>query len=90
MLTAGREIPNVKVPDVSGMTVVDAEQVLTDAGFVVKTQTEKVADENYEEEVRRETNKKEKFLKTLLNESLIFLVKILNAFMLICSFLVIF
>lgn len=49
MLTAGREIPNVKVPDVSGMTVVDAEQVLTDAGFVVKTQTEKVADENYEE-----------------------------------------
>ena len=49
MLTAGREIPNVKVPDVSGMTVVDAEQVLTDAGFVVKTQTEKVADENYDE-----------------------------------------
>jgi len=49
MLTAGKEIPNVKVPDVSGMTVVDAEQVLTDAGFVVKTQTEKVADENYEE-----------------------------------------
>ena len=49
MLTAGKEIPNVKVPDVSGMTVVDAEQVLTDAGFVVKTQTEKVADESYEE-----------------------------------------
>ena len=49
MLTAGKEIPNVKVPDVSGMTVVDAEQVLTDVGFVVKTQTEKVADENYEE-----------------------------------------
>ena len=49
MLTAGKEIPNVKVPDVSGMTVVDAEQVLTDAGFVVKTQTEKVADENYDE-----------------------------------------
>ncbi len=47
--TAGRKIPNVTVPDVSGMSVVDAEQVLTDAGFVVKAETIKVADENYEE-----------------------------------------
>ncbi len=46
---AGRKVPNIKVPDVSGMTVIDAEQVLTDAGFVVKTETKKVNDENYEE-----------------------------------------
>lgn len=46
---AGRKVPNIKVPDVSGMTVIDAEQVLTDAGFVVKTETKKVNDENYKE-----------------------------------------
>lgn len=46
---AGRKVPNIKVPDVSGMTVIDAEQVLTDAGFVVKTEIKKVNDENYEE-----------------------------------------
>ncbi|MDD6878977.1 MAG: Stk1 family PASTA domain-containing Ser/Thr kinase [bacterium] len=46
--TAGKKIPNVVVPDVSGMSVVDAEQVLIDAGFIVNTETEKVEDENYE------------------------------------------
>ena len=47
--TAGKEIPSVTVPDVSGMSVVDAEQVLIDAGFVVNSETEKVADEKYKE-----------------------------------------
>ena len=48
-VVGGKKIPNVTVPDVSGMSVVDAEQVLTDAGFVVNTDTIKVADENYKE-----------------------------------------
>ena len=47
--TVGKKIPNVVVPDVSGMTVVDAEQVLQDAGFVVNTETIKVSDESYKE-----------------------------------------
>ena len=47
-LTAGKKVPNVTVPDVSGMTVVDAEQVLTDAGFEVKTETIKMPDKEYE------------------------------------------
>lgn len=48
-LTVGKKIPNVVVPDVSGMTVVDAEQVLQDAGFVVNEETVKVSDESYKE-----------------------------------------
>jgi len=46
--TAGKKIPNVTVPDVSGMSVVDAEQVLLDAGFVVDTDTIKEANSEYE------------------------------------------
>ena len=49
LVVGGSEVPNVTVPDVSGMSVIDAEQILTDAGFVVNTETIKVADENYEE-----------------------------------------
>ena len=49
LFVGGNEVPNVTVPDVSGMSVIDAEQILTDAGFVVNTETIKVADENYEE-----------------------------------------
>ena len=45
----GNEVPNVTVPDVSGMSVIEAEQLLTDKGFVVNTETIKVADENYDE-----------------------------------------
>ena len=46
--TAGKKIPNVTVPDVSGMSVVDAEQVLIDAGFVVNAETIKEANSEYE------------------------------------------
>ena len=48
-VVGGKKVPNVKIPDVSGMSVVDAEQVLTDAGFLVKAETVKVADEKYKE-----------------------------------------
>ena len=37
-----------------------------------------------------DASEREKFLNTLLNESLMFLLSILNAFMFICSFLIIF
>ena len=47
--TIGKKIPNVNVPDVSGMSVVDAESVLQDAGFVVNEETIKIPDENYKE-----------------------------------------
>ena len=45
----GRKVPNVIVPDVSGMSVVDAEQSLIDAGFVVNEKVESIADEKYNE-----------------------------------------
>ena len=45
---ATRKIPNITVPDVSGMSVVDAEQVLHDAGFEVNEEIVKVPDEKIE------------------------------------------
>ena len=41
--------PVVEVPDVSGMKVNDAEQVLIDAGFEVEEKTEKIPSDEYEE-----------------------------------------
>ena len=35
------KIPEIKVPDVSGMTIIDAENALKDAGFEVAVETEK-------------------------------------------------
>lgn len=49
IFTAGKKIPNVVVPDVSGMSVIDAEQILHDKGFEVNTETIKEANEEYEE-----------------------------------------
>ena len=48
-LSVGKKVPNVNVPDVSGMSVIDAETVLQDAGFVVNEETVKIPDENYKE-----------------------------------------
>lgn len=42
------KVPNIKVPDVSGLTVEDAEEMLLQKGFTVKAKTEKVASEKYE------------------------------------------
>ena len=42
------EVPNIKVPDVSGLTVEDAEEVLLQKGFTVKTETEKIASDEYD------------------------------------------
>ena len=42
-------VPTVKVPDVSGLTVVDAEKVLTDLGFVVENNVIKEASESVKE-----------------------------------------
>lgn len=38
----------IEIPDVSGMSVVDAESVLRDSGFEVKPETEKMASAEYE------------------------------------------
>lgn len=43
------KVPNIKVPDVSGLTVEDAEELLLQKGFTVKTKTEKVSSDEYEE-----------------------------------------
>lgn len=42
------KVPNIKVPDVSGLTVEDAEEILLQKGFTVKAETEKMASEKYE------------------------------------------
>ena len=42
------KVPNVKVPDVSGLSVEDAEEILLQKGFTVKEATEKVASDEYE------------------------------------------
>ena len=47
-LTVGKKVPNVTVPDVSGYDVVEAEQILHDAGFAVNTETVKIPDDKYE------------------------------------------
>ena len=47
--SATRKVPNVTVPDVSGMSVADAEQVLIDAGFEVNEEIIKIPDDKYEE-----------------------------------------
>ena len=43
------EEPDVKIPDVSGMTVAKAEEKLKKAGFEVKLKTEKIASDKYKE-----------------------------------------
>lgn len=42
------EIPDIKVPDVSNQTVIDAEKMLKDAGFEVAIETEKEANDEIE------------------------------------------
>ena len=42
------EVPNVKVPDVSGLKVGDAEEVLLDAGFEINEKIEKVPSSEYD------------------------------------------
>ena len=42
------KVPNIKVPDVSGLSVADAEEMLLEKGFTVNTETEKVASEEYD------------------------------------------
>ncbi len=41
--------PTILIPDVSGMSVVEAEAVLTQKGFSVNSETEKIASEDFEE-----------------------------------------
>lgn len=43
------KVPNIKVPDVSGLSVEDAEEILLQEGFTVNVVTEKVASEEYDE-----------------------------------------
>ena len=43
-------VPTLKVPDVSGLTVVEAEKVLTDMGFVVENKVIKEASESVKED----------------------------------------
>ncbi len=49
---------NVKIPDVSGLSVVEAEKVLQGEGFVVEDETEKVVSDKYEKGIVVETNPK--------------------------------
>lgn len=42
------EVPTIQVPDVSGMNVGDAEQVLIDAGFEIDEEIEKIPSNDYE------------------------------------------
>ena len=42
------EVPNIKVPDVSGLKVSDAEEVLIDAGFEINEKVEQVPSSEYE------------------------------------------
>ncbi len=42
------KVPNIKVPDVSGLSVADAEEILLGKGFTVKSTTEKEASDKYE------------------------------------------
>lgn len=46
---ASSNVPTVQVPDVSGMKVSEAEQVLIDAGFEVNEKIEKIPSNEYEE-----------------------------------------
>lgn len=41
------KVPTIKVPDVSGYTVAEADNILTDAGFNVEVETEKVSSDEY-------------------------------------------
>jgi len=41
-------VPNITVPDVSGLSVVDAEDLLIQKGFTVADETEKVASEEFD------------------------------------------
>ena len=43
------KVPNIKVPDVSGLSVEDAEEILLQEGFTVNATTEKVASDEYDE-----------------------------------------
>ncbi|MBR3490146.1 MAG: Stk1 family PASTA domain-containing Ser/Thr kinase [Bacilli bacterium] len=49
---------NVKIPDVSGLSVVEAEKVLTGEGFIVADETEKVVNDKYEAGIVVDTNPK--------------------------------
>ena len=48
VLPSVTKVPSIQVPDVSGMKVGDAEQVLIDAGFEVKEETSKMPSSEYE------------------------------------------
>jgi len=41
-------VPNITVPDVSGLNVVDAEELLLQKGFTIADETEKVASDEYD------------------------------------------
>lgn len=43
------KVPNITVPDVKGLTVVEAEKILQEKGFEVKAETEKIASETIEQ-----------------------------------------
>ncbi len=43
------KVPNIKVPDVSGLSVEDAEEILLQKGFTVNTTTEKISSDEYDE-----------------------------------------
>ena len=42
------KVPNIKVPDVSGLTVAEAEEILLQKGFTVNIETQKIASKEYE------------------------------------------
>ncbi len=42
------KVPNIKVPDVSGLTVIEAEEILLQKGFTVNTETKKESSDDYE------------------------------------------
>ncbi len=48
VMPALTSVPNIKVPDVSGLTVTEAEEVLLEEGFTVNVVVEKVESEEYD------------------------------------------
>lgn len=57
------KIPEIKVPDVSGMTVIEAEKTLKDAGFEVASETIKEINESVPKEIVIKTEPKAERLR---------------------------